>query len=243
MKWLAGALLLANAAFLGWNYLEAQRPGEMAQPPAPPLKGKRIELVSELAREPSLNTVDALKDAATPAPSATPGAGTADASTATGSPKPPSVPKQVCYRVNGLADAATARRITGQLTSLGARMLAEGSESATETKYWVFLPPFRTRSAAQSAIAQLKRRGFTDYYLVKGGQNANAVSLGVFSDRAGAERRLSRIRRYGFTPKLDETPFPVQRRWVLYRWEASAPFPAAKAGLPTSAVSESTCSR
>jgi hypothetical protein len=85
------------------------------------------------------------------------------------------------------------------------------------TGYWIYLPPYPSTAAATAANRKLGAKGLHDYYVVASPPNANAVSLGLFRERSGAERRMARVRKMGFQPKMQVRTSDKQFYWLDYR--------------------------
>ncbi|RRQ22442.1 SPOR domain-containing protein [Thiohalobacter thiocyanaticus] len=79
------------------------------------------------------------------------------------------------------------------------------------------------RARANAIVEELSARGVEDYFVGR----QNIISLGVFSDRATAERRREQIEAYGYTPELEQR----FRTTSLYWLDLKAPEP----DLPTEA--------
>ncbi|MGA9851489.1 MAG: SPOR domain-containing protein [Gammaproteobacteria bacterium] len=92
--------------------------------------------------------------------------------------------------------------------------------------YWVYLPPFSSRREADAAAKLLQERGVKDLYVVTDEANRNAISLGVFSDRYGAEAHQKKIRQMGYHPVLTERFRDSPRYWLDARG-AGSQLPAA----------------
>lgn len=80
--------------------------------------------------------------------------------------------------------------------------------------YWVILPASDSRKAAKKKIARLKILKIKDYFLVAKGTHANAISLGVYSQKKLARRRVDEIIRLGFIPRMETVPLPRKVYWL-----------------------------
>jgi cell division protein FtsN len=81
-----------------------------------------------------------------------------------------------------------------RLKSLG----LASSEANISGKVWVYIPPQTDLELANRKAQQLSSQGVQDYYVINnGGRWQNAISLGVFSSREGAERRLNELKNQG----------------------------------------------
>jgi hypothetical protein len=64
--------------------------------------------------------------------------------------------------------------------------------------YWVYIPPLPNRRAAEVRLAELKRLGGDEYYLVQDDPKfLNAISLGLFTSEAGAQARREAMLKVG----------------------------------------------
>ncbi len=78
----------------------------------------------------------------------------------------------------------------------------------TETKrdgkrqklFWVYLEPRESVAAAQEQLADLHRRGITDYMIIRRGGMRNAISLGLFSSQESVNNRLAELADEGYQP-------------------------------------------
>ena len=80
--------------------------------------------------------------------------------------------------------------------------------------YWVTLPASNSREEARKHIARLKKLKVSDYFLVAKGSHENAVSLGVYSQKKLARRRVDEIIRLGFIPRMESVPLPRKVYWL-----------------------------
>ena len=209
------ALLLANLGFFAW-YLWYLSPG--ANPAlAPPLKGQTLKLIAELtpaekkslAAAPPPSSAPATAAAATTAPAAT----TAVLACATYGPFPGTDAVDTAEtRLKGLGLQASDHLVPGK-SKLG---------------YWVYLPPFGSKHEADAATDLLRRRGVSDIYVVTDEANRNAVSLGVFSQHAGALERIKQLKKLGYHPQTAERFRDEPRYWLDAKGALSA-LPGAEA--------------
>ncbi|MDW5417776.1 SPOR domain-containing protein [Iodobacter sp. CM08] len=186
MKWLCALLLAANLILWGYNSLQTKPVSTRANAQ---INADKVKLVASLpvivVNRPSPTP---LPEVITPisAPTATPN------SIPTPSPTP--IPKTtVCMRWSGTGQeqSDTMRQ---RLKSLG----LASSEANISGKVWVYIPPQTDLELANRKAQQLSSQGVQDYYVINnGGRWQNAISLGVFSSREGAERRLNELKNQG----------------------------------------------
>ena len=80
--------------------------------------------------------------------------------------------------------------------------------------YWVILPASESRKEANKHIRRLKKLKVSDYFLVATGSNENAVSLGVYSQKKLARRRVDEMIRLGFVPRMESVALPRKVYWL-----------------------------
>ena len=93
---------------------------------------------------------------------------------------------------------ADSERVEGRLAEAlpafrAQRMVVEGRST-----YWVFIPPLANKQDADNKVAELKRLGLSDPFVVhESGPNNRAISLGLFSSAETATTQLAALRGKG----------------------------------------------
>ncbi len=112
-------------------------------------------------------------------------------------------PVRRCVALGPFPDQATAQAAQARLgNALGTARLQEQSSPSTTTRYRVMLPPAASREDAQATVQRIVAAGLGDYYIIAQGPEANAIALGQYRNREGAERRLETLRAAGFQARL-----------------------------------------
>ncbi len=118
-----------------------------------------------------------------------------------------------CVEFAGVASSDLPRaREAFAAYKLGDRLLERRVEDIT--RHWVFVPATRERRAAETAMADLRKKGVSDMSI----RSDNAISLGVFATEDAARRYLSTMEAKGvrgaqsgpFTKELREVAFLVR---------------------------------
>ncbi|MDR0379153.1 MAG: SPOR domain-containing protein [Candidatus Accumulibacter sp.] len=110
-------------------------------------------------------------------------------------PAADALPEDVCVVLNGVSQSEA-----DSLTRLFAEKLPAFRLSRTGTPglaYWVHIPPFSTRREAESRVAELRRLGVQEYFIMQEGAGNFAISLGLFSTPGAAESALAALRERG----------------------------------------------
>ena len=124
---------------------------------------------------------------------------------------------QYCERIGPIREAEAAASLRARLGALSAAAEVKEVEEMQIRGYWVYLPQSVDREAALALARQLAAGGIRDYYVVTAGANENTISLGMFSDRINADKRVQQIAALGFNPKRIERGDLEKRYWVEYR--------------------------
>ena len=180
MRVTALLLLLANVAFLAWA-LYAPEPGNVEpQLIAQQLKPDAIHLLSD-------QQVAAMEVKKPEEPAK------ADEPAKAEEPAKPAV----CLEWGAFpsADVAKAREALTSVVS-GVRITERQAEEATG--WWVVIPPLANRQAALQKVAELKRLGIDEYFIVQDDTRFRfAISLGIFRTEEAAQKRLEQLQGRG----------------------------------------------
>jgi hypothetical protein len=91
----------------------------------------------------------------------------------------------VCAEWGPFGEAERARALA-ELEPLALGKLLTQRRVDTNTAWWVYLPPFSNKAAADRRAAELRAAGVRDIFVVDGGPQRFALSLGVFRTEEAA---------------------------------------------------------
>jgi phage terminase small subunit len=80
---------------------------------------------------------------------------------------------------------------------------------------WVYLPPFKSRQAADMAQQRLNQLGIADYMVVTQGQFDNAISLGRYRNPANVQQRLKELSTKGYQNIKTQERYKSDTRYWL----------------------------
>lgn len=187
-KWVLGILLAVNIGFFAvmqWGGALTKDVESVAA--QAPLNMEKIRLVSDVAPASSVIGVIASSNAVPFAPASILSSELA------------SVPKagRQClewgeFSGRGLSDAQAGLAALKLGDKLSQRIVEHVGG------YWVFIPPLKTSADVQRKVAQLKKLGVEDYFVVQEeGAWLNTISLGVFRAEDAAQRFHESLREKG----------------------------------------------
>ena len=180
-------------------------------------------------------TVEAMPDAplevaGQPAPQdvpATPPAAAEDAvavavEPATPAPEPPptpvpAVPAPVCARIGPFADEASLAATRQRLANLLGAYKVAWQQTATTSVWRVWVPPQGSREQADAMAKRIAAAGFSDYFVIRQGDQAHAVALGQFRQEQGANRRRDALVAAGFPAEVVRSDTAVSRATLQVR--------------------------
>ncbi len=142
-------------------------------------------------------------------------------------PEPPSAAKPTGW-CGAVGPFRTARQAQAWLETLGAESGGRVEERPTwvEKSYWVYLPPRPSRAEAVALEKKLKAAGVTDLWRLRKGEMRNAISLGLYTRKDAAEKRLRSLQAKGFDARLKTTREQLPRYWIRFE-----PWPGSKSEL------------
>ncbi|MCL4799474.1 MAG: SPOR domain-containing protein [Burkholderiales bacterium] len=89
-------------------------------------------------------------------------------------------------------------RAEDAIAGLQAGLKIENRRPEESAGWWVYIPPFPSRQAANQRVAELRRLGIEDYFIIPDDAKfRNAVSLGVFRNEEAAKGRFDALQRRG----------------------------------------------
>ncbi|WP_049421458.1 SPOR domain-containing protein [Stenotrophomonas maltophilia] len=108
-----------------------------------------------------------------------------------------------CIALGPFADRAAASSAQGKAgTVLSQVRLREQPAASGSARFRVMLPAAANREEAQATVKRIVAAGLSDYYIISQGEDINAVALGQYRNREGAERRMAAVQAAGFQPRL-----------------------------------------
>ena len=134
-----------------------------------------------------------------------------------GLPRPVRVgaaPTGVCYSFGPFPKSFLASKATVRLEEMGVKITRRGMRDRQQVGYWIYLPPQASKQAAVRKTQELAAKKVDDFFIVLASKYQNAISLGVYKNRNGAERRLAELREKGFEALMEPRYQPINVYWL-----------------------------
>ena len=121
-----------------------------------------------------------------------------------------------CIEIGPFQTQSDVRQAEQSLGAVGRPLATREAIERRFRGYWVFLPASPSRDRALVTARDLAAAGIRDYYVVTAGDRENMISLGLFRDRANAERRQEEMRSRGYEADLSERVEEQNVYWLTF---------------------------
>ncbi len=187
MRRLFFALLFANVMYFGWALW-------VTPPPTVPPN-------ETLARLPHMKLIDELPPDQRPDPNAV---------------KPaPTGALQSCLSIGPFADVNLSAQAAAILKEQGFDPKQRAALGEMGQGFWVFIANLPTEADSDRMLASLEHNGIKDALVMPATVDAGRrISLGLFTERARAERRAENVRAMGLKAEVAERKLPSTVYWV-----------------------------
>jgi hypothetical protein len=136
-------------------------------------------------------------------------------------------PAASCLSLGPFTDLTDAARAATLLREGELEPRQRTSEGVVWKGYWVALDGLPDRAAADGVIERLRRFGIGDAYAMPGDAGRITISLGLFSERQRALRRMDEVKALGLEPRVSERERSGTVYWIDVDVEPPATLPDA----------------
>ena len=194
-------LLLVNLAFLAWANLvdvpiEAPAPAVDPHLPRLVLASEKQSSEKPLSAQPAESSTTAIVSAASD-----------------GASPVPVTPPPHCVTVGPFNDNARALRAAQLLRDRGFGPRQRGEGEARQG-FWVYVGGLGSESQQTDLVQRLQRSGIADAQAMPESEQGRRVSVGLFSERDGAERRARAVKQLGLSPEIAERKPAAAAYWL-----------------------------
>jgi cell division septation protein DedD len=148
-----------------------------------------------------------------------------------------------CYVVGPFERDEPVDNMVNWLRGNGGRVQSRWTEERVPRSYWVYIAPLPNTEEARVMLRRLAADGLQDYVRVMRGPMRNAISLGLFTKRESADRRVALLRSKGYEPLMD-TRYEAERvQWldVSSAKTGELPVDAFRDVFPDAELADSEC--
>lgn len=141
---------------------------------------------------------------------------------ASGSKMALQTPPQQCVSVGPFNDPAVATQALEVLKAKSFAPQQRAVEVPAVRRFWVYLDAFRSDASEMRVLHRLEHAGIDDAEAMPPAVGGRRVSLGLFTDRDRAGRRMKTVQGMGFKPVMAERMLPGTVYWLDFTLPNSA---------------------
>ncbi len=148
-----------------------------------------------------------------------------------------------CYTIGPLENEDDISALSAWFSAQGSHATLRSDERREVASTWVFLPPHKSREAADARMRAMQRANIEDIFVIPRGDMANAISLGLYSQSDTLHRRVSQLEERGFTPSVLARYRTVTASWFDVTTSAAQPMTVGVLGqiFPDLIIRQVTC--
>lgn len=195
-------LLLLNLLFVAWQYTQPARQSTEIKPL--PINLQSVVLVREMAAGQLAES-----EVLTEAPALLP-----DEMEIVEAQSMPEMDS--CYTLGPFKDRQKVDEVSRLLDAYTKTVTVRKRQESERYRYWVYLFDAADREEAIATSKVLAKNKLKDYYIVRGGENNNRISLGHYREKASAERRMLQLKSLGYSPALEVIYRQFDLFWLDY---------------------------
>ncbi|WP_457676953.1 SPOR domain-containing protein [Thiolapillus sp.] len=129
----------------------------------------------------------------------------------------PSRPSGYCGELGPFASRNMAEGFRRKLAADGgAEVGMESRKGKVNVGYWVMIPPLGSAAEAEAMFRQLQKAGFKDLWLMRKGEYANGISMGLYTEERYARRHGNNIRKKGFETVIVPKQKNARLFWLVF---------------------------
>jgi len=200
-------LLVVNISYLIWGVAFSEKKYTQNENKLP-LGLPSIAMLSETqASKIDARTVDTLAKKDLPAKKPTKSALTSD----------------LCFSIGPFVEEKKLNNLQVRLKKRGIQSKSKSITDKEPKSYWVHKPPAKTMADAIETTKKLQAGKFSDYFIIRKGKNARAVSLGLYKSFGRAKQIKDQLKEIGVDSKVETRYRDITRHWLDYQENNTTP--------------------
>ena len=127
-----------------------------------------------------------------------------------------------CYSLGPFRSTGELAKVRTRLLEVSTQVRERETQALIDRGYWLYMPPYKSAAEAMQALALLRALGQEDIAVIYNGEWTNALSLGYFSQRINAQKRIDELEGKGYSPQMEVRHDSEPRYWLDYEQDAGA---------------------
>lgn len=148
-----------------------------------------------------------------------------------------------CASFGPFSTAPSLEQARVALEPLVLQSRARREYSGTPRNWKVFLPPFDSMEQTEAAAERVAAAGFKDYFVVRDGDDARSLALGLYGNEASANERLAALSAAGFEAEVAPVGAGPATHWLDVGAAAGFDIDAARDRAGTERAETIDCDR
>ena len=126
-----------------------------------------------------------------------------------------------CFSIGPFFEDKEVSKLEEKLTKGGHNPKRKSITDKEPKSYWVYMAPHKTMEDAKLAAEELKAAKVKDYFIIRTGKNAKAISLGLYNGYRRAKLRKASLKKQGFDVSIQTRYKDVTRHWLDFHETAT----------------------
>lgn len=130
---------------------------------------------------------------------------------------------RICFSIGPILEEQQVEELEAKLEDAeidAKRKTVVGKEAKS---FWVYIPAAETMEDAKLMAEELKHAKVKDYFIIRTGKNAKAISLGLYNGYRRAKLRQKNLAGMGFVAKVKTRYKEVTHYWIDIQEKESKP--------------------
>ena len=115
------------------------------------------------------------------------------------------IPTTLCFRTTGFVEAAAATDAAAWLEQRATSVVLREVRDEVVRDHWVFHGPLPSRAEAVAMVEEMRASGVEDIAIIRHGDLANGISLGIYRSTDNMERRVAALEAMGYSVQYETT--------------------------------------
>jgi len=197
LRFIFFSLLILNIALAIWVFLVPKGP----EPTAPiPVAGDSVQNMRTKQQQPAAAAPEPMQNPSEDTPAVV--------------EESPQVDENLCALVGPYTNLAQADILVEKLAGLEVSAVLNTVAVPVKKNYWVYLPPMETKADSFKKLAELQAQEI-DSFIIRNGELANGISLGLFNERDRAETSKQKFLDLGYPVAIHEDIRTAEQYWVI----------------------------
>lgn len=126
----------------------------------------------------------------------------------------PAAVVDACFSFGPFDQAARAAQAQAGLAAQVLQIQPRREYPGTARSWKVLLPPAASMADAEAAAQRVAEAGFKDHFLVRDGEEARSVALGLYRSEATARERVATLDAAGFKARIEPVGAGPAQHWL-----------------------------